>query len=67
MCALCISMVLDKQQTLLTRAQEPKRNSEGPFLFSIDHCFGIKGQGTVMTGMYGMDIQCWRRKNVQVS
>ncbi len=23
---------------------------QGPFLLSIDHCFAIKGQGTVMTG-----------------
>ena len=28
----------------------PKRSSSGPFLFAIDHCFNIKGQGTVMTG-----------------
>ena len=23
----------------------PNRNSDGPFLFAIDHCFNIKGQG----------------------
>jgi translation elongation factor EF-Tu-like GTPase len=28
----------------------PVRDSSGPFLFSVDHCFPIKGQGTVMTG-----------------
>lgn len=28
----------------------PQRNIEAPFLFAVDHCFGIKGQGTVMTG-----------------
>ena len=28
----------------------PKRDPSGPFIFSVDHCFGIKGQGTVMTG-----------------
>eukprot|EP00095_Tigriopus_kingsejongensis_P007630 maker-scaffold995_size72343-snap-gene-0.24 protein:Tk07630 transcript:maker-scaffold995_size72343-snap-gene-0.24-mRNA-1 annotation:"selenocysteine-specific elongation factor" len=28
----------------------PVRNVNGPFLFSVDHCFGIRGQGTVMTG-----------------
>lgn len=22
----------------------------GPFLFSVDHCFALKGQGTVLTG-----------------
>ena len=26
------------------------RVSAGPFLFAVDHCFAIKGQGTVMTG-----------------
>jgi selenocysteine-specific translation elongation factor len=24
--------------------------STKPFLFAVDHCFSIKGQGTVMTG-----------------
>lgn len=28
----------------------PKRESSGPFIFSVDHCFSIRGQGTVMTG-----------------
>ena len=28
----------------------PHRDAAGPFLFSVDHCFSIKGQGTVMTG-----------------
>jgi selenocysteine-specific elongation factor len=28
----------------------PNRNAAGPFIFSVDHCFPIKGQGTVMTG-----------------
>ncbi len=28
----------------------PKRTPEGPFIFSVDHCFPIRGQGTVMTG-----------------
>ncbi|XP_074196582.1 selenocysteine-specific elongation factor isoform X2 [Rhinolophus sinicus] len=28
----------------------PTRDSSGPFLMSVDHCFSIKGQGTVMTG-----------------
>jgi selenocysteine-specific elongation factor len=28
----------------------PKRDASGSFLFSVDHCFPIKGQGTVMTG-----------------
>ena len=28
----------------------PSRDPNGPFIFSVDHCFIIKGQGTVMTG-----------------
>lgn len=28
----------------------PKRDNVGPFLFAVDHCFSIRGQGTVMTG-----------------
>lgn len=34
-----------KQQTFL-----PKRDSSGPLLMAVDHCFSIRGQGTVMTG-----------------
>lgn len=29
---------------------EPKRSGDGPLLFEFDHCFPIKGQGTVLTG-----------------
>ncbi|KAK0422711.1 hypothetical protein QR680_007738 [Steinernema hermaphroditum] len=28
----------------------PERNTEGQFVMSVDHCFPIKGKGTVMTG-----------------
>lgn len=28
----------------------PIRDPKGPFLFSVDHCFAIRGQGTVLTG-----------------
>jgi len=28
----------------------PERRSDGPFVFAVDHCFPIKGQGTVLTG-----------------
>ena len=34
-----------KKQTYL-----PARDPHGPFVFAVDHCFSIKGQGTVMTG-----------------
>ena len=28
----------------------PERSCSGSFVFSVDHCFPIRGQGTVMTG-----------------
>ncbi|EME30626.1 Selenocysteine-specific elongation factor [Galdieria sulphuraria] len=28
----------------------PERSHEGKFLFAFDHCFGVKGHGTVFTG-----------------
>ncbi len=28
----------------------PTRNPTGPLIYSVDHCFSIRGQGTVMTG-----------------
>ena len=42
-----ISNLID---TLLVLAFIPNRDSKGPLLFAVDHCFAIKGQGTVMTG-----------------
>ena len=27
-----------------------RRSDQGTFLFAIDHCFGVRGQGTVLTG-----------------
>ncbi|XP_013420042.1 selenocysteine-specific elongation factor-like isoform X1 [Lingula anatina] len=29
---------------------KPQRVETGPFIFAVDHCFSIRGQGTVMTG-----------------
>ncbi|XP_076091706.1 selenocysteine-specific elongation factor-like [Mytilus galloprovincialis] len=40
----------DLIEKLKTHTYRPKRNPEGPFIFSVDHCFSIRGQGTVMTG-----------------
>ena len=31
-------------------AMEILRDTKSPFLMAIDHCFSIKGQGTVLTG-----------------
>nr|KAG5699860.1 hypothetical protein BaRGS_034634 [Batillaria attramentaria] len=39
---------------LITELQKqtylPKRNPDGLFIFSVDHCFSLRGQGTVLTG-----------------
>lgn len=35
---------------LKQRLPLPQRTSEGPFAFAVDHCFAVRGQGTVMTG-----------------
>lgn len=37
-------------QTLLANVEVPRRDVDGPLLFAVDHCFSIKGQGTVLTG-----------------
>ncbi|KAL9982146.1 hypothetical protein ACROYT_G010955 [Oculina patagonica] len=35
---------------LSSLAYLPNRDPSGPLLFAVDHCFCIRGQGTVMTG-----------------
>lgn len=35
---------------LLQRVPPRLRRLAGPLLFAIDHCFAIRGQGTVLTG-----------------
>ena len=43
-------------------------HSPGPFVFAVDHCFPIKGQGTVMTGTVLQggtrigEVSCTRRE-----
>ncbi|KAM5304492.1 selenocysteine-specific elongation factor isoform 7-T7 [Glossophaga mutica] len=37
-------------ELLMSQISIPVRDPSGPFLMSVDHCFSIKGQGTVMTG-----------------
>ncbi|XP_019392389.1 PREDICTED: selenocysteine-specific elongation factor [Crocodylus porosus] len=37
-------------EVLKSQAYLPSRDPSGPFLMAVDHCFSIKGQGTVMTG-----------------
>ncbi|XP_043563517.1 selenocysteine-specific elongation factor isoform X1 [Chiloscyllium plagiosum] len=35
---------------LISQTYMPKRDPSGSFLMAVDHCFSIRGQGTVMTG-----------------
>ena len=36
--------------TLKNMTYLPSRKGDGAFVFNVDHCFAIRGQGTVMTG-----------------
>lgn len=46
-----ISVGLDELiETIQSYVPIPTRVISGPFIFAIDHCFPIKGQGTVLTG-----------------
>uniref|UniRef100_A0A2L2YM74 Selenocysteine-specific elongation factor n=1 Tax=Parasteatoda tepidariorum TaxID=114398 RepID=A0A2L2YM74_PARTP len=45
--ALGISNLID---TLRSKVFIPLRSDKDPFIFAVDHCFAIKGQGTIMTG-----------------
>eukprot|EP00117_Sycon_ciliatum_P000364 scpid69785/ scgid6458/ Selenocysteine-specific elongation factor; Elongation factor sec; Eukaryotic elongation factor, selenocysteine-tRNA-specific len=45
--ALGVDSLIETLRSLVT---VPHRLSTGPLLFSVDHCFAIRGQGTVMTG-----------------
>ena len=40
-------------EALVAKARVRPGGGPGPFLFYIDHCFAIKGQGTVLTGGQG--------------
>ena len=40
----------DLVSTLKKMTYLPSRQEEGAFVFSVDHCFSIRGQGTVLTG-----------------
>jgi len=42
--------VKDLMKTLTATLKIPNRIAKGKFRFAVDHCFQIKGQGTVMTG-----------------
>jgi len=37
-------------ETLSSCCYQPTRDARGPFVFAVDHCFSIRGHGTVMTG-----------------
>ncbi|XP_062300470.1 selenocysteine-specific elongation factor [Scomber scombrus] len=42
--------VPDLIELLKTQTYLPQRDPGGDFLMAVDHCFSIRGQGTVMTG-----------------
>ncbi|OCT83361.1 hypothetical protein XELAEV_18025901mg [Xenopus laevis] len=42
--------ISDLIELLKSHTYLPQRDPHGPFLMAVDHCFSIKGQGTVMTG-----------------
>lgn len=44
------SGIAELLQVLESHAFLPRRHPEKPVVFSVDHCFSIKGQGTVLTG-----------------
>ena len=48
--ALSTMNLNDLISTLQSSLFIPQRSADGPFVFSVDHCFSIRGQGTVMTG-----------------
>ncbi|KAF1771599.1 hypothetical protein GCK72_003426 [Caenorhabditis remanei] len=43
-------MLENLKNAIESRIFEPRRDTDGSFLIAIDHCFAIKGQGTVLTG-----------------
>ena len=45
--------VVEIVEALVAKARVRPGGGAGPFLFYIDHCFAIKGQGTVLTGEGG--------------
>jgi selenocysteine-specific elongation factor len=47
---VCVLGVQDLTAMLQKFAFIPERHISSPFLFAVDHCFGVRGQGTVMTG-----------------
>ena len=37
-------------EQLVDMVPDKPRQAKGGFLFAVDHCFALKGQGTVLTG-----------------
>ena len=37
-------------EQLVSMVPAKPRQAKGAFLFAVDHCFALKGQGTVLTG-----------------
>ena len=37
-------------ESLKSHTYVPQRDPTGPLVYAVDHCFSIRGQGTIMTG-----------------
>ena len=48
--SICITGLQDLVETLQKFSFVPERHASSPFLFAVDHCFSVRGQGTVLTG-----------------
>ena len=47
---MCAYTCISYMQEIAGNMFLPNRVAEGPLIYAVDHCFGIKGQGTIMTG-----------------
>ena len=51
----------------------PERSADKPFLFAVDHCFALKGKGTILTGRWNVFyhyfyyIHCLKSNHLQYS
>jgi selenocysteine-specific elongation factor len=50
MFVLTVQGIAQLLEQLTARAHCPKRTHNDAFYMAVDHCFAVKGQGTVLTG-----------------
>lgn len=66
-CPIVPASALNNDIKELTEALEkatfiPERNAEKPFLFAVDHCFALKGKGTILTGDFFVFLNLVNRR-----